>query len=229
MIICSRGDDILEFEQLEDEDVEEESLPRIRVGQKPARTLAGRGAQVEWQIPPAVSQFGDLLERTSGVDINVCHQCRKCASGCPVAYAMDYTPVQLLHAVRLGLKDLVLGSATIWLCASCETCATLCPQDVDIVRAMDSLKAIALRGGVKPKVPEVASFYRSSLQNIGLFGRMYELGVIAQLKLATRQFVKDLDLGAQMLRKGKLSLLPDFGSLGRTRRLVSRTRKLERV
>jgi len=229
VIICSRGDDVLEFEQLEDEDVEEEALPRIRVAQRPARTLAPRGAQAEWQVPAAVSQFADLLERTSAVDINVCNQCGKCASGCPVAYAMDYTPVQLLDAVRLGLKDLVLGSATIWLCASCETCATRCPQDVDIAGAMDSLKAIALRGGVKPRVPEVASFYSSSLQNIGLFGRMYQLGVIAQLKLATRQFAKDLDLGAQMLRKGKLSLLPDFASMGRTRRLVSRTKKLERV
>jgi heterodisulfide reductase subunit C len=228
MIICNNGDDILEFEALEDEEEGEgEGLAAERGRRKANTTLEDKGAKVEWQVPAAVAEFGDLLEETSGVDINVCYQCRKCASGCPVAYAMDYTPVQVLHAVRLGLKDLALGSATIWLCSACETCVTRCPQDVDIVKAMDSLKAIALRAGVKPKVPEVASFYCSSLQNIRLFGRMYELGVIAQLKLATRQFLKDLDLGAQMLRKGKLKLLPDFGSLGRARRLLSRTRKLE--
>lgn len=183
---------------------------------------------MEWQVPVSeVSHLGDWLEKTSGVDINVCYQCRKCASGCPVAYAMDYTPVQLLHAARLGLKDLVLRSATIWLCASCETCVTRCPQEVDLVKVMDSLRVMALRDGTKPKVPEVAHFYRSSLGNIHLFGRMYELGLIGQLKLATHQFRKDFGLGIAMLRKGKLKLLPDFSSFGKTRRLFSRVSRLE--
>jgi len=228
MIICNNGDDILEFEALEDEDVEEgEGLSLQRERTRANRSPKDRGARVEWQVPAAVSEFGDLLEETSGVDTNVCYQCRKCVSGCPVAYAMDYTPVQLLHAVRLGLKDLVLGSATIWLCASCETCVTRCPQDVDLPQVMDSLKAIAVRWGVKPGEPEVASFYRSSLQNIRLFGRMYELGLIAQLKLSTGHLLKDLDLGGQMLKKGKLRLLPEFASLGAARRVVSRASKLE--
>lgn len=184
---------------------------------------------MERQVAAAtVSQFGDLLQEISGVDINVCYECRKCASGCPVAYAMDYTPVQLLHAARLGLKDLVLGSATIWLCVSCETCVTRCPQDVDIVKVMDSLRAMALQNGVKPKVPEVAHFYRSSLRNIRWFGRIYELGLVGQLKLATRQFSKDLGLGLKTLKRRKLKLLPDFGGFGGARRIFSRVRKAER-
>jgi heterodisulfide reductase subunit C2 len=182
----------------------------------------------EWDIPTAsVSMFSELLENASGVDINVCYQCKKCSSGCPVAYAMDYVPAQLLHAARLGLRDLVLGSTTIWLCASCETCVTRCPQDVDLVKVMDSMRAMALRAGVKPGVPEVASFYRSSITNIGLFGRTYELGLIGQLKLASGQLRKDLRLGIETFQKGKLKLLPDFGSLGKTRRVFSRVRKLE--
>ena len=187
-----------------------------------------KGIEVGWQVPTAsVSQFGDLLKEASGVDFNVCYQCRKCASGCPIAYTMDYTPVQLLHAARLGLKELVLGSATIWLCACCETCVTRCPQDVDIVKVMDSLRAMALRAGVKPRVPEVAYFYRFSLQNIRFVGRLYEVGLIAQLKLATRQFSKDWRMGFEMLKKGKLKLLPDFASLGKAGRIFSRVRLLE--
>ena len=183
---------------------------------------------MEWQVPVTqVSQFGDWLQEVSGVDINVCYQCRKCTSGCPVAYAMDYTPVQILHAACLGLKDLALRSTTIWLCAGCETCVTRCPQDVDLPQVMDSLKAIAVRWGVKPGEPEVASFYRSSLQNIRLFGRLYELGLVGQLKLATRQFRKDLTLGVEMLKKRKLRLMPDLATMGRTRRIFSRVRKLE--
>ena len=174
-----------------------------------------------------VSQFADLLQGTSGVDLNVCYQCRKCHSGCPVAFAMDYTPVQLLHAARLGLKDLVLGSETIWLCASCETCVTRCPQDIDLVKVMDSMRLLALRGNVKPGVPEVAQFYRASLLNIRLFGQTYELGLIGQIKLASRQFTKDLGLGIKMLMKGRLSLFPNFKSLGKANRLFSRAQKLE--
>ena len=174
-----------------------------------------------------VSQFADLLQGTSGVDLNVCYQCRKCHSGCPVAFAMDYSPVQLLHAARLGLKDLVLGSATIWLCMSCETCVTRCPQDVDLVKVMDSMRLLALRNKVKPGVPEVAQFYRASLQNIRLFGQTYELGLIGQLKLATRQLTKDLGLGIKMLRKGRLALFPNLRSLGRANRLFSRAQELE--
>lgn len=184
---------------------------------------------MEWDIPSAsVSEFADLLRATSGVDVNVCYQCRKCVSGCPVAYAMDYTPVQLFHATQLGLKDLVLGSTTIWLCASCETCVTRCPQDVDLVKVMDSMRLLALRSGVKPAVPEVAQFLCSSLQNIRVFGRLYEVGLIAQLKLATHQFRKDMGLGLEMLKKGKLVLVPHFATVGKARRLYSRAQKWER-
>jgi heterodisulfide reductase subunit C len=182
----------------------------------------------EWNIPSSVSQFADRLQEISGVDLNVCYQCRKCHSGCPVAYAMDYSPVQLLHAARLGLEDLVLGSATIWLCASCETCVTRCPQDVDLVKLMDSMRLLALRSGVKPAVPEVAQFYRASLLNIRLFGRTYEVGLIGQLKLATRQLTKDLRLGFEMFKKRKLALLPSFKSLGKANSLFSQVQKLER-
>jgi heterodisulfide reductase subunit C len=174
-----------------------------------------------------VSQFSDLLRELSGVDLNVCYQCRKCHSGCPVAFAMDYTPVQLLHAARLGLRELVLGSATIWLCASCETCVTRCPQEVDLVKVMDSMRLLALQSKVKAAVPEVAQFYRASLLNIRLFGRTYEVGLIGQLKLATRQFTKDLGLGLELLKKRKLTLLPTFASLGKANSLFSRAQKLE--
>ena len=182
----------------------------------------------EWTIPSKVSLFSDMIEETCGVDLNVCYQCRKCHSGCPVAFAMDYTPVQLLHAARLGLKDLVLGSATIWLCASCETCVTRCPQDVDLVKVIDSMRLLALRSKVKPAVPEVAQFYRASLLNIRLFGRLYEIGLIGQLKLTTRQFTKDLRLGWEMLRKRKLTLLPSFDSFGKLNNLFSQVQELER-
>src|SRR3972149_4200540 len=107
MIICNNGDDILEFEDLEDEDVEEgEGLPLQRERTRANRSPKDRGARVEWQVPAAVSEFGDLLEETSGVDSNVCWWC-----DCPLGRSLGTqhpraargTPAPRL---RLGLKDL---------------------------------------------------------------------------------------------------------------------------
>jgi heterodisulfide reductase subunit D len=45
-----------------------------------------------------------------------CIQCGTCSASCPTAFAMDYTPRQLWHMVRLGMKEEVLSSRTFWLC-----------------------------------------------------------------------------------------------------------------
>ena len=124
----------------------------------------------------------------SGQNVNLCYQCRKCAAGCPISYAMDYKPAQLIHAIRLGMDDLVVNSKTMWLCASCETCTTRCPQEVDVAKVMDAVKIVALRKGIKPAIPGVASFYKAALSNIKKCGRMYELGMIIGLKLRTFDF-----------------------------------------
>ena len=185
---------------------------------------------MEVNIPSdTVSEFAEIIRETSGLDINVCYQCKKCTSGCPVAYAMDYTPAQLMHAIRLGLKDLVLNSATIWLCASCETCATRCPQEVDITKVMDTLRIMAVRAGIKPKVGDVTAFHRTGLNNVRFFGRMYELGLIGMLKLSTGQYTKDMGLGIKMLKKGKLKLLPSFQGSSKTRRIFSKVKEREKA
>ncbi len=185
---------------------------------------------MEFNIPSdTVSELAEVIKETSGLDINVCYQCKKCTSGCPVAYAMDYTPTQLIHAIRLGLRDLVLTSATIWLCASCETCTTRCPQELDLVKVMDTLRIMAIQAGIKPKVSEVAAFYRIGLNNIRFFGRMYELGLIGMLKLSTGQFTKDIGLGIKMVKKGKLKLLPSFQGSSITRRIFAKVKEREKV
>jgi heterodisulfide reductase subunit C len=74
----------------------------------------------------------EVMERSHS-HLERCYQCIACSSGCPGAYQMDYPPHQLLRMVQLGLKDRVLDSNTFWICLSCETCATRCPNDIEIV------------------------------------------------------------------------------------------------
>ena len=177
---------------------------------------------------PARSWLAEEILLESGQDVNLCCQCSKCGAGCPVAYAMDYSPVQLIHAIRLGLDGLALNSRTIWLCASCETCTTRCPQDVEVAKVMDAAKIIAVRRGVRPALPRVSAFHRATLGNIRSHGRMYELGLIIGLKLRTREFSKDAALGIGMLRRGKLKLWPGFKGSRTTRRIFRRVERIEK-
>ncbi len=206
---------------------------RKNLGRHPVQRTTGINSEVgimEINIPSdTVSAFAQTIKQNSGMDINVCYQCKKCTSGCPVAYAMDYTPTQLMHAIHLGLKELVLNSATIWLCASCETCTTRCPQEVDIAKVMDALRIMAIHDGIKPKVSEVAAFHRVGLANIRFFGRMYELGLIGMLKLSTGQFTKDMGLGMKMLQKEKLKLLPSFQGSSTMRRIFAKVKEREKA
>jgi len=173
------------------------------------------------------SELAEAVLRESGQNVNLCYQCRKCAAGCPISYAMDYKPAQLIHAIRLGMDDLVLNSKTMWLCASCETCTTRCPQDVDVAKVMDAVKVVALRRGIKPTVPQVASFYKAALANIKKCGRMYELGMIIGLKLRTFDFFKDMELGAKMFKKGKMKIIPSLTGARRTWKIFSRVKSIE--
>jgi heterodisulfide reductase subunit C len=173
-------------------------------------------------------QLAEAVLHESGQNVNLCYQCRKCAAGCPIAFAMDYKPAQLIHAIRLGMDDLVLNSKTMWLCASCETCTTRCPQEVDVAKVMDAVKITALRRRIKPAIPQVASFYKAALANIKKCGRMYEMGMIIGLKMRTFEFFKDAGLGMKMFKKGKLRMVPSLSSALTTMKIFRRVKRIEK-
>jgi heterodisulfide reductase subunit B len=153
----------------------------------------------------------DLAERiqsATGENVFLCYQCIKCTSGCPLAEYFDLAPNQVMRAAQLGMDDLALNAKTPWLCASCQTCTTRCPQGIDVAKVMDFLVAEAGRRGIKSKVPEVALFNKVFLRNANILGRAYELGLMAEMNLRTRHLFKDVGMGLNMLRKGKIKVLP---------------------
>ncbi len=166
------------------------------------------------------ADFSETIRKETGENVFLCYQCQKCSSGCPVAGHFDLAPNQLMRAIQLGQKEVVLHSKTIWLCAMCETCATRCPHDINITKIMDALKIMAKNEGIAPKVPSVSLFYEAALRGIKWFGRMYEAGLMGEIylrqmmsgQLNYRQVWKnDLPLALKMLKAGKLKLLPTFG------------------
>ena len=149
------------------------------------------------------------IESQLGENVYLCYQCVKCTSGCPVAEYFDWQPNQIMRALQLGQADIALQAETPWLCASCQTCTTRCPQGIHIARLMDSLTREALDRGVKAKIPEVKIFNEAFMRQIRLWGRSYELGLMAEMKLRTHHFLDDLDLGVKMIAKGKFPLFPE--------------------
>jgi heterodisulfide reductase subunit C len=109
--------------------------------------MAGGGMRVQISIDKVRGPFVARVEEISGQDLLSCNQCGKCSAGCPVVAAMDLLPSQVIRMAQLGMED-VLESNTIWICASCLTCATRCPKGVDLPRLMEALRQIALRQGV---------------------------------------------------------------------------------
>ncbi|MCP4472589.1 MAG: hypothetical protein GY815_18245 [Gammaproteobacteria bacterium] len=152
----------------------------------------------------------DVARDATGDNAFLCYQCVKCTSGCPMADQFDLSPHQIMRSVQLNDIS-VLDSRAIWLCVSCYTCATRCPQKIDVTGVIDALRIEARRRGIKPAVPEIVSFNETFMRSIKIFGRAYELGLMASYNLGLRQPFRDLKLGLRLFAKGKLSLLPHFG------------------
>jgi len=168
-------------------------------------------------------------------NLDRCYQCSACSDGCPVAYAMDYHPNQIIHMVRLGLREEVLQSRAIWLCASCETCATRCPNEIDIVQLMDSLRQLSIREGFNASINEIPQFHSLFVEEIKRGGRINELRLVLRYKLRNGAFlsfkkvVDDARLGLRMFFKGRLrTFLPKVNQRREVKDIFSRTLGVKR-
>jgi heterodisulfide reductase subunit C len=158
------------------------------------------------------SSFLSEVVQASGQTIQACYQCQKCSAGCPIAYAMDILPNQLLRHIQYNHREKVLGSKTIWLCASCYTCSVRCPNNIDIAKVMDTLRAMAIRSGIQAGEKDIPLFHSVFLNNIKSKGRIHELSLLLQFKSKTKDFFKDAQLGWKMFKKGKIKIFPSkFG------------------
>jgi len=171
-------------------------------------------------LPVTVKQdtrFRDLVVEAAGETIFSCYQCSKCSAGCPVAFAMDLLPHQVIRSVLLLQKRKALSSRTIWICASCETCTTRCPNEIDIAKVMDVLRQIQVESGTEAKEPKAPLFHKTFLAVIKKFGRIHELSLVANFlrksggigdNFKTGEWKNDLTLGLKMFLRGKLKILP---------------------
>jgi heterodisulfide reductase subunit C len=95
----------------------------------------------------------EISKMHGGEKLMRCFQCGTCTSDCPVARFSDtYRPRQIIRMTQLGLKNRVLSSDTLWLCAACFTCTDRCPQDVEVASVIRVLRNLAAEQGCVPQV-----------------------------------------------------------------------------
>jgi heterodisulfide reductase subunit C len=115
----------------------------------------------------------EISKMHGGEKIMRCFQCGTCTSDCPVARFSDtYRPRQIIRMAQLGLRERVLNSDTLWLCAACFTCTDRCPQGVEVASVIRVLRNLAAEKGI---IPQVFKEEASSILESGYAYRIPEL------------------------------------------------------
>lgn len=150
----------------------------------------------------------------TGVESARCYQCGKCSAGCPMANDMEYTPSMTMRMLQIEEEETdrkLLESEGIWMCLTCEMCISRCPMSVDIPKVMDYLREAALEKKAQNRKADknIINFHKSFMNMVKKTGRSYEVGLVVDYKLRTWNLLQDVDLAPEMLKRGKLPLLPE--------------------
>ncbi len=150
----------------------------------------------------AGESFAAVVEKESHANLMACLQCQKCTSGCPVAALADLKPHEMVRMVQFGQRDQVLQSKMLWLCTSCQTCATRCPQQVSVAALNDGLRRLSARAHAARSATVI--FNDIFMKAVRDRGRMHEARLMVSFKLRTLRLFQDMGKLPMMLWKGKL-------------------------
>ena len=93
----------------------------------------------------------EIAELPGGENIKKCFACGTCAAGCPVtAVDEEYNSRKIIRQIQFGMREEVLKSPLIWLCAMCYRCSARCPQEVNFSDVMRAIRRLAIKEGHAP-------------------------------------------------------------------------------
>ncbi len=131
------------------------------------------------KIDPA---FVDKLVEAGADRIRTCIQCGTCSSVCPSGRRTAFRTRELMRKAVLGLKDEVLSSPDLWLCATCLTCLERCPRQIKTTDAIIIMRNMAVEEGyMLPQHKKTAK-------------KLLETGHAVALDEANREMRKEIDL-----------------------------------
>jgi heterodisulfide reductase subunit C len=159
-----------------------------------------------------ITEVDDL----SGQQVELCYHCHKCTAGCPLVPEMAFGPDRLLRMVKVGDRDRALRSRDIWLCSGCATCATRCPNDIDISAVMDALRQIAVAERIPAGERDALLFHRLFLGVVRRLGRSHEAAMLGLFKVLSRvPIYRDVPAGIGLFLRGKVPILPKTSGAAR--------------
>ncbi len=173
-----------------------------------AHALPGLMTQSEAMLRQSFLEQVHLIP--SGDAIKRCIQCGTCTGSCPVSYAMDISPRQLIALFRLGDMEAIMRSRTIWICASCYACTTRCPSGIKITDIMYALKRTAMEAGRKARAPQVQTLATLFVDNLKRYGRLHEGTLIRRYYTKTAPFrlLGFIPLAKKLFLTKRLQLFP---------------------
>jgi heterodisulfide reductase subunit C len=145
-----------------------------------------------------------------GDRISQCIQCGTCTGSCPVSYAMDIPPRQLIALFRAGEIESIMKSRSIWLCASCYACTTRCPSGIKITDIVYALKRTAMEKSYPTGARQVQTLANLFIDNLMKYGRLHEGTLIRRFYMRTRvtKLIGFIPLVRKMSRTKRLALFP---------------------
>jgi heterodisulfide reductase subunit C len=149
------------------------------------------------------------VNKKSGANVLECYQCGKCVSTCPVSNHMDFPPREIMQMIKLGLREESYMANSTWFCLTCSACSGRCPREIDIPAVMEAIRHLAIDEKIYPdskKVKDIRRFHDIFLEMIKHYGRNYELRMMAEFNIRTRNLFKDMHLAPKALLKGKIPL-----------------------
>jgi heterodisulfide reductase subunit C len=133
-----------------------------------------------------------------------CYQCGKCSAGCPMAGQGDILAHQVFRLLQLN-DPAVFRVLQPWLCVSCQTCMTRCPQGLDLSKVMDYLRSEAIRRGTVPaSAREIATFNAVFMDRVAAKGRLNEAELGGHYNLRTVNPFNNLTKVPGLLARGKI-------------------------
>ena len=176
--------------------------------------------------------FLEQVDRIPGGErLNRCIQCGTCSGSCPVTYAMDYSPRQVIAMFRAGAVEPLLDSRTIWICASCYQCTARCPSDIKITDLLYALKRLALRQKIVPRNWPVYALSEVFTEMVRRHGRNYETGLLLRFYLRSepRRLITGLGDAWALWSHGRLPLRPRrVRDLAGLRKIIARAETFDR-
>ena len=89
-----------------------------------------------------------LSRAVGGMNAEVCDQCGKCSSACPVSKEIEgFNPRQMIGKVALGKNEELLKGEAIWTCTTCLKCRERCPEEISPYDVILILRNLAYRAG----------------------------------------------------------------------------------